>query len=95
MTRKAPLRVVPPDSRAPEVPKTVREAAEVSERALLVALRSKIAGDIDRGVPPHALAPLSRQLREIDKDIRAIDAHDEGDDVGDAAATPDEEWAVT
>lgn len=71
------LTVVNEDTPAPEAPKTVKAAAEHSERALLVSLRTKIATDIDAGVPPAYLAPLARQLREIDRDIRAMDARDE------------------
>ena len=75
------LKVVQADDKPPVSPKSVRDAAEHSERALLVALRTKIAADIDAGVPPHTLAPLSRQIREIDREIRALDqrAAEEGD----------------
>ena len=38
------------------------------------------------------LAALSRRLLEIAEDIEAIDAEGGVDDVGNAAATPDEEW---
>lgn len=54
-------------------PKTLKDAVEVSERALLVTIRAKIAAEIDGGVPPHTLAPLTRQLRDIDKEIRLLD----------------------
>ena len=59
------------DALAP--PKTLKEAVDVSERALLVTIRAKIAAEIDTGVPPHTLAPLTRQLRDIDKEIRLLD----------------------
>jgi hypothetical protein len=36
-------------------------------------MRTKIAAEIDNGVPPHTLAPLTRQLRDIDKEIRLLD----------------------
>lgn len=73
MARK--LSVVTESTPAPESrPATIKAAVEMTERALLVALRTKIAIDIDGGVPAHALAPLMRQLRELDKEIRAIDA---------------------
>lgn len=58
---------------APVEPMTLKTATEKSERQLLVTMRAKIAGEIDGGVPPHTLAPLSRQLLEIDKQIRQID----------------------
>lgn len=73
---------------------SVRGAAGASRYELLVALRDNIAGEIDGGVPPRDLAALSRRLMEIVKDIEAIDAAEEGDDVGDAAATPDEQWST-
>lgn len=71
---------------------TVRDAARVSQRALLVALRDKIAGDIDEGVAPRDLASLSLRLLEITGQIGELDQADEPDDVTDAAATPDESW---
>lgn len=67
-------------------------ATHGSRRDLLVALRDTIARDIDEGVPPRDLASLSRRLLEIARDIEAIDAGLRGDDVGDAADTPDEPY---
>ena len=78
--RKAPLRAVAPDEKlpaAPVKPETIAEAVEMDERALLVALRAKVAKEIDVGVPPAYLAPVMRQLREIDKAIRQLDAREE------------------
>jgi hypothetical protein len=73
------LRVVAPNERplAPAKPETIAEAVNMDERALLVALRDKAAQEIDTGVPAAYLAPVMRQLREIDKAIRALDARDE------------------
>jgi hypothetical protein len=67
-------------------------AANGSRRDLLVAMRDKVASDLDDGVPPRDLASLTRRLLEITKEIEAIDAGEKGDDVGDAASTPDESW---
>ena len=74
------------------VPKTLKAATELSERALLVKMRMTIAEEIDRGVPPHTLAPLSRQLFAVDKEIRALDhrATEEAAESGHVAA--DEAW---
>jgi hypothetical protein len=33
-----------------------------------------------------------KQLREVDHAIRALDSQDGGDDIGDAASTPDAEF---
>ena len=86
MTRKSNLRVVSPDD-VPAAPKTLVEAAEVSERALLVGLRSKALKEIDGGVPPAYLAQLIRQVRDLDKELRALDlrAKEEGADAFDVA----------
>jgi len=97
-TPKPPLSVVKdgtPAPRAARRPATVKAAAETgSRRDLLVALRARIAADIDnKNTPPRDLAALSRRLLEIARDIEALDAAEKADDIGDAAATPDEEWA--
>ena len=76
-------------------PATVKAAAEGgSRRELLCALRARIAADIDnQNTPPRDLAALSRRLLEIAKDLEALDAQDKVDDIGEAAATPDQDWA--
>lgn len=79
-------------TRRPRRRGTVELAATKSRRDLLVALRDRISADIDGGVPARDLASLSRRLLEIARDIEAIDAAEEGDDVGNAAGTPDEPW---
>lgn len=65
-------------------PETIKEAVDRSERTLLVTMRATVAATIDASPPAHTLAPLMRQLREIDKEIRAIDARakDEGAEGG-------------
>ena len=70
---KPSLRAVSEDERPESKPKTLKDAADVSERALLLTMRDEISTEIDNGVPPHTLAPLLRQLRELDKEIRALD----------------------
>jgi hypothetical protein len=56
---------------------TVSEAADAGDRrSLLVALRARIATDIDDSNTP----------------ARAIDANEHLDEIGEAAATPDEAW---
>lgn len=90
MSRK--LAVVPEGAKAKAAPTTIKAAAEHSERALLVALRSKIAAELDAGVPAAYLAPASRQLREIDKELRALDARVKQEAEEDASGHPDEAW---
>ena len=96
----APLRSVGGTRRPRKSAKSsgaVKAAAEVgSQRELLVALRARIAGDIDDpATRPADIASLSRRLLEIARDIRAIDAEEKRDDVSDAAATPDAAWPAT
>lgn len=78
--------------KAEPAPAGVKGAAAGSRRDLLEALRDKIAGEIDEGVPARDLASLSMRLLTIADQIAAIDAEESADDVGDAAATPDEKW---
>lgn len=54
-------------------PATLKAAADSSERELLVKMRDDISDAVSAGVPAHTLAPLMRQLREIDKEIRTVD----------------------
>jgi hypothetical protein len=93
--RTSRLRALPdPDDSEPTVGLAgVKAAADTgSRRTLLVALRDRISLDIDAGVPPRDLASLSLRLLVIAQEIEAIDALEEGDEVGDAANTPDEPW---
>lgn len=89
--KKTSLRAVSDDEVAPALkPETIAEAVDRDERTLLVALREKVALEIDAGVPAAYLAPVMRQLREIDKAIRSLDARDEqevaygGSDISDS-----------
>lgn len=78
MVAKKALRAVAPDEKpSKQKPATIKAAVEAPERDLLVALRTKVAAEIDAGVPAHTLAPLMKQLRELDKEIRAMDARDQ------------------
>lgn len=70
----------------------VADAARHGRRALLEALRDQIANAIDDGVPARDLASLSRRLLEIERDLAALVADEEGDDIAEAAATPDAPW---
>ena len=91
------LKVVNPGTRAPRSrkPATVTSAAESgSRRELLTAMRARIAATIDKpDTPPRDLAALTRRLLEIAQELELLEAADKVDDIGDAAATPDQEWA--
>ena len=65
-------------------------AARLGRRALLVALRDKIADELDSGVPARDLASLSRRLLGIAAELELLDAAD--DAIARAAALPDEPW---
>lgn len=92
MAQSAQKKVVPMRGRKPLKSDTIKKAAGKSKRDLLVALRDKIAAEIDDGIAARDLAALSRRVLEITDQIEAIDAEEKGDDVGNAAATPDEPW---
>lgn len=85
------LSVVPPGASAPrrKRPVTIKAAVELGERDLLVAMRAKAAADLDSGVPAHVVAPLMRQLREIDKEIRLLDTRSAQESES-VASVPDE-----
>lgn len=87
------LRPVKPGEKAKK-PLTVVEAAERgTHRELLVALRDRVAKTVgDPNCPPRDLAALSLRLQHIAKEIAALDAAEEDDDIGHAAATEDEGW---
>jgi hypothetical protein len=70
----------------------VQAAAEGTHRELLVALRARIAAAVQSpSCNPVALAALSRQLVLLSKELSVIDARAD-DEVGEAAAIPDEAW---
>jgi hypothetical protein len=88
------LRVVDP-GQAAEKPKKLtvtQAAAEGSHRDLLASRRDRVAAAVQSpNCPPVALAALSRQLTSIAKELSIIDARVE-DEIGEAAAVPDEAW---
>ena len=89
---KSKLRVLSPDEAppAPVLPRSLKEAVDRGERTLLVAIRAKVAAEIDAGVPAHALSSLMGQLLKVDKEIRLLDerAREEAEDV----VVEDEAW---
>lgn len=78
MTHQTPLRAVKKGETPPKPPaKSLKEAADRGERELLVSMRDEISDAIAAKPPAHTLAPLMRQMREIDKEIRALDIRNE------------------
>ncbi|MDH6279353.1 hypothetical protein [Prescottella agglutinans] len=68
-------------------------AAGGSRREVLVAMRTRIAAAVDDPeTPPRDLAALSKRLIEVMNDIDAIDNRLGGDEIGQAADTPDEDF---
>ena len=92
--RRSSLRAVGPEDVAPARAKTVSEAASSgSQLALLIALRERVAIAVQNpNCPPRDLAALSRRLQEIAREIEAINAASDDDDISAAAGTPDEAW---
>ena len=95
MARKSALRDV---TNEPPRPKklTVAQAAETGDhRALLVAMRERIAKTVsDPECPPRDLAALTRRLQDVAKEIEQLDlrAKEEGADA--AEVLGDEEWSA-
>lgn len=90
----APAPTEPAQAPAKPRPKTiVAAAADGSQLELLIALRSRIAKTIQSPkCSARDMAALSRQLREIAKEIDALEAVDREDSITGAASTPDEPW---
>ena len=87
------LRAVGADEKPPVKMTVAQAAASGSHRALLVAMRERIALAVTNPeCPPRDLAALTRRLQDIAKEIEAIDlrAKEDGEDAADVAA--DEEW---
>jgi len=96
VTVRRSLRAVPdpePTHTAPDG--VIGRAAATGRRELLVALRDSIAARLDEGVPPRDMASLSLRLVNIADEIAALDAEENGDDVGSAAAIPDSVWPAS
>lgn len=92
--KRAPLRAVEPDEAPSPPPRKLtvtQAAASGTRRDLLVAMRDRVAQDVeDPNTPSRDLAALTRRLIEITKEIEAIDARRDDGDEGEATA--DEEW---
>lgn len=78
MTRKH-LRAVDPDAPPPpRTPKSITEALGGSSRDVLAAMRAALAKKLDDSeVSSNAIASAYKELRELDRLIRAADEADE------------------
>ncbi len=95
MTAVKKLRAVEPGERAKKKLSVSEAAATGDHRALLVAMRERIAKTVaDPDCPPRDLAALTRRLQDISKEIESIDLRlrEEGADAADVAE--DEEWSA-
>lgn len=84
----------PPAKRTPMAKSKAPIVLDETERESLLFLRSHLRSEIDKATG-QALASLIRQFREVDKDIRAIDAMaareaEEAEEPGDADWDDDE-----
>lgn len=71
---KPPLRVAG-DGDVPAKPLSITDALDVGPREVLVAMRYALAKKLDAGeVSSNAIASAYKELRELDRQIRAIDA---------------------
>ena len=90
---RKPLRAVGADEKPQARQSVAQAAASGDHRALLVAMRARIAQTVtDPDCPPRDLAALTRRLQDIAKEIEAIDlrAKEEGADAADVVE--DEAW---
>ena len=87
------LRAVTPDDKPAVKPLTVVEAADRGDhRALLVALRSRLAKAVQsEDTSPRDLAALTRRLADVNAEIRALDLAAQQDAGADGAA-PDADF---
>jgi hypothetical protein len=75
--KPAPLRAVAADEKAePEARLSITDAAnQGNQRALLVAMRTRVAQTVDDPkCPPRDLASLTRRLQDINREIESLDA---------------------
>lgn len=90
--RGVSLRAVTEADRPAKPASVAQAAASGDHRALLVAMRERIAQTVsDPGCPPRDLAALTRRLQDIAKEIEQIDlrSREEGADAADVVDDED------
>lgn len=76
----AHLSVVPPGAKAKQTPKNISEALAGSSRDVLTAMRKALAKKLDDGeVSSNSIASAYKELRELDRLIRLLEAAEEDD----------------
>lgn len=92
MATRQNLRAVAPTERSAKKLDVAQAAESGDHRALLVAMRDRIAQTVrNPDCPPRDLAALTRRLQDIAKEIEAIDLRAKQEADEDAIA-PDEAW---
>lgn len=83
------LSVVKDGARAPrQTPETITEALDGSTRDVLAAMRQQLAKKLDAGdVSSNAIASAYKELRELDRLIRAEDRANESEATQDGGRT--------
>lgn len=90
--RKPPLRAVQPGEMRPAKQSVAQAAATGDHRALLVAMRERIAVTVSNPeCPPRDLAALTRRLQDIAKEIEALDLRAK-EEAREGGVSPDEAW---
>src|SRR5690554_4611188 len=75
------------------VPASIEEALDGSSRDVLAAMRLKLAQKLDAGeVAANAIASSYKELRELDRLIRAADAAEEQEKSDDDEDAPRRTW---
>ena len=82
------------DGETPPKPLSLEDAAaQGDERAMLVALKTKIAQTIASGeCPARELASLSKRLIDIQREIASLDARTSQEASENAAEVPDQQF---
>jgi len=90
--RPAPLRAVVEGETRSEKQSVAQAAASGDHRALLVAMRERIAVTVSNpDCPPRDLAALTRRLQDIAKEIDVLDLRAK-EEAREGAVSPDEAW---
>lgn len=64
-------------------------------RMRLTASRDLLASLIEAGtIPPYRVNETIKELNRIADELDGVIAEEDGDDIGEAASTPDEEWTA-